>query len=206
MKLDFSSIRRNDTLGAIGALVMSSVRGSVSEVVTLNFDDILERYLCYHGIVALPVYEEKFWANRCDVTVYHAHGFLPSPGSQFTARSTFLLADRKAYDERSSHAEDRIYAKVATIMQSHVCLFVGLSGDDGRLNTLISESKQRHAYNPGGIGYWGVAVSSSRDAALVRRWRDQGVYLQTVAEYLIDLPKFLFEICQGAAAQRFHGH
>ena len=64
--LEFSAIRKNGTLNAIGALVMASLRGRVSEIYTLNFDDVLDRYLEYHGIVVVPAFEEK--AGPTEVT------------------------------------------------------------------------------------------------------------------------------------------
>ena len=40
--VDFSELRKHALLFAIGSVVMASVRGSASTVITLNFDDILE--------------------------------------------------------------------------------------------------------------------------------------------------------------------
>lgn len=46
---------RDPLLIAIDALLMGSTRGSISQVLTYNIDDILERDLHLHGFAALPV-------------------------------------------------------------------------------------------------------------------------------------------------------
>ncbi len=45
---DLSSLATNKLLVSVGALIMGSVRGNVSKVITFNYDDILETYLLYH--------------------------------------------------------------------------------------------------------------------------------------------------------------
>lgn len=198
INLEFAAIRRNDTLGALGALAISSLRGSVSEIVTFNFDDILERYLIYHGLVATPVFEEKFWVSRGDVLIYHPNGFLPSPGSCFGMPSDYLVLDRSSYSKTTGRSDQRMNQKMETIMQSNVCLFVGLSGDDQRLDSLLMVSKDKHAYNSSQMGYWGVTLSTSDRIETARRWAERGVYHFRVTDYENDLPTFLFQISQSA--------
>jgi hypothetical protein len=201
--LDFETIRKNDTLGAIGALIMASLRGSVSEIVSFNYDDVLERYLTYHGLKVIPTFEERFWANRGDAIIYHPHGFLPSPGSPFATRSTFVVLDRKSYSARTGHSDERMNQKMETVMQSHTCLFIGLSGDDERLDNLMlrTQSEGKHARNPTETAYWGVAFSTSHDPTDALRWEERGVYLHTLGSYQPDLPRLLFEVCQKAATR-----
>lgn len=199
--LDFELIRKNDTLGAIGAFAMASARGRISQLVTLNFDDVLERYLAYHGVIVAPVFEEKFWAGKGDVVIYHPHGFLPSPNSPFLESSKYVVLDRKSYSERTGRADQRMNQVMETILQSHICMFVGLSGDDPRLDSLIVTTKDdsKHAYTSGGIGYWGVAFGTSKDPSVAKVWAERGIFLQVLEKYDPDLPRFLFEVCQSAA-------
>lgn len=88
-----------------------------------------------------------------------------------------------------------------TIMQSHICMFVGLSGNDPRLDSLIVTTKKdsKHAYTSGGIGYWGVAFGTSKGPTAAKIWAQRGIYLQVLDKYDPDLPRFLFEVCQSAA-------
>jgi hypothetical protein len=88
-----------------------------------------------------------------------------------------------------------------TVMQSHICLFIGLSGNDERLDNLMLETKKsKHAYNPSETGNWGVAFSTSRKATDAFWWEERGVFLHTLDDYRIGLPRFLFDICQHAAS------
>lgn len=65
-------------LGALGAMLMGSKRGSVNTVVTLNFDSLLEEYLLLHGYVVNVVTKLPALIGSEDVTVFHPHGYLPS--------------------------------------------------------------------------------------------------------------------------------
>lgn len=75
--LDFAKISQNRLLSAIGSLVMASRRGSAGKVITLNFDDILELYLEFHGFTTAAIHDGRHWAPQDDVVVYHPHGYLP---------------------------------------------------------------------------------------------------------------------------------
>jgi hypothetical protein len=195
--LDFSVIRQNATLAAIGALVSHSRRGQVSEVFTLNYDDILERYLRYHGIVAKPVIEERFWSQPGDVLVHHPHGFLPSPGSPFPDRSSFLVFDERSY--LTEKPDSRWNQRMEVAMQAHVCLFVGLGRDDQHLKRLVATTSGKHAFSPAKDGFWGIVLRAAPEPAEVRDWGQYHVHVEPLADYTIDLPSLLFGVCQKAA-------
>jgi hypothetical protein len=181
---------------------MASMRGSVSQLVTFNFDDVLERYLAYHGIIASPIFEEKFWADKGDVVIYHPHGFLPSHGSPYHEMSSYIVLDRRSYSERTGRADQRMNQTMETIMQSHICLFIGLSGNDQRLDSLIvtTMNENKHAYSSSRIGYWGVVFSTSKEPTVSKMWEERGIFLHSLDNYEPDLPRFLFEVCQSAAS------
>lgn len=195
--LNFSAIRQNATLAAIGALVSHSRRGQVSEVFTLNYDDVLERYLRYHGIIAKPVIEEKFWSQPADVLVHHPHGFLPSPGSPFPDRSTFLVFDERSY--LAEKPDSRWNQRMEVAMQAHVCLFVGLGRDDQHLKRLVATTSEKHAFSPARDGFWGVVLRAGPAQAEVLDWGQYHVHVEPLADYQVDLPGLLFGVCQKAA-------
>jgi hypothetical protein len=197
VKLDFATIRRNSTLAAIGALVSHSLRGQVSEVFTLNFDDILERYLGFNGIVAMPVIHEKFWVEPADVLVHHPHGFLASPGSPFRANSTFLVFDERSYVEQNS--DSRWNQRMEVAMQSHVCVFIGLGRDDTHLKSLVAKTAQKHAFSAAKDGFWGIVLRAKPKSDEIRDWAEYHVHVQRVSDYSDDLPLLLFSVCQKAA-------
>ena len=103
--IDFSSLHRSWTIAAIGALAMSSKRGS-AQVYTLNYDDAVERYLSYHGYICRPIFEERDASMAADVHVFHPHGFIPSPGSQYTSLSKKIILDRRSYSRALGDIED----------------------------------------------------------------------------------------------------
>ena len=195
--LDFAAIRQNATLSGIGALVAQSRRGHASEVFTFNFDDILERYLGYYGVIARPIIEEKFWARAADVLVHHPHGFLPSPGSSFAERSSFLVFDERSYLQQ--HPDTRWNQRMEVAMQANVCLFVGLGRDDIHLKQLVERTSTRHAFVPAKDGYWGIVLRADPTPEEVRDWRQYHVHVEAVKNYGEDLPTVLFNICQEAA-------
>ena len=197
VSLDFSIIRKNATLAGIGALVAHSQRGRASEVFTLNFDDVVERYLRYYGIVAKPVTKERFWSESADVLIHHPHGFLPSPGSPFGARSSFLVFDEKSY--LTQHPDGRWDQRMEVAMQASTCLLIGLGRDDIHLKSLVERSSRKHAFSSAKDGYWGIVLRARPTRAEVLDWRQYHVHVQSVSNYQTDLPAFLFDICQVAA-------
>lgn len=197
VNLDFVSIRQNPTLAGIAALVSHSRRGQVSEVFTLNFDDILERYLRYQGIIATPVINEKFWAQPADVLVHHPHGFLRSPGSPFPERSSFLVFDERSY--LAEKTDSRWNQRMEVTMQAHVCLFIGLGRDDHHLKRLVSSTSEKHAFSPTIDGYWGIVLRAKPLQKEILDWEQYHVHVEPLADYNSDLPGLLFAVCQQAA-------
>ncbi len=196
LAFDFSVINRHPTLAAIGALVAHSRRGSVKQLFTLNFDDIVERFLRYQGVLATPVIEEKFWSRSADILVHHPHGFLASPGSPFEQRSSFLVFDQESYARQNP--DDRWNQSMEVAMQSHICLFIGLGRDDFHLKQLVARWA-KHAFKVDHDGYWGVVLRAGPSEAEVREWKRYHLHVETLANYHSDLPSFLFQICQRAA-------
>jgi hypothetical protein len=200
VSIDYEKMLKNATLGALGALVMASHRGSASEVITFNWDDLLELYLEYHGFVTLPVSSEKHWAGSADVTILHPHGFLPFDLNRGT--SDDIVFDMMSYGE-SIGKEDRPWRqRLLSIMRSRTCLFIGLSGNDHNLNSLLMTCKPQHASLNENTLYWGVSFTTSTESIVTTFWEDRDIYCKTISDYDKDLPDFLFKICQQAASLR----
>ena len=196
-KVDFAALRGHTTLAGIGALLMASRRGNVSEVITLNYDDLLEIYLRYHGIVAQPVVREEHWTGYADVMVYHLHGFVPFRVED--ERSERITLDQQSY---SKFSIGTLWGQVAlSIMRRRTCLFIGLSGSDKNLDTLLNAVAESHASREERTRYWGVTFSTDRENDPLRQqWQARNVFFKSVSDYDTDLPKFLFGICQEAAS------
>lgn len=196
VKADFQALQQNATLAAIGSLVMASRRGCVSHVVTFNFDNLLETYLRYYGYVVRSVSEQCEWAGAADVTVLHPHGFVPylEPASS----SSQIIFDRSSYAKVIGDNANPWRQQLLCILRSHTCLFVGLSGDDDNLLSLLMECKDSHVSRKHNSAFWGITfATAAKDDADI--WEKNGVYRKKIANYDVDLPRILFAICQEAA-------
>lgn len=192
----FDALRKNDTIASVGALLMASRRGSASEVVTTNFDNLLELYLTYFGFVVHSVAADIHWRDASDVTIYHPHGFLPH--DQPTERSDDIVLDQASFGQ--TVGKDTVWRQVCMNMfRRRTCLFIGMSGDDPNIESMLQESRDTHASKNHGTRYWGVAFSTSNDDLLRTQWQNRGVYYRVIKDYDHDLPRLLFGICQRAA-------
>ncbi len=201
VSIKMADLRKNETLAALGALVMSSVRGSVTSVITYNFDDLLELYLHYHGFKTHVVGNIPAWNRKADVRILHPHGELPSHPK--AARTGWIVFDRASYSKRTA-LEPLWREEQLPILRRNTCLFVGLSSRDDELDPLLSEIQTKHPCQQLSVPYWGVRFATpsgdvAHDNRDVQRMSERGLFLKFVADYDIDLPRFLFAICQKAA-------
>jgi hypothetical protein len=197
---DFASLRGNGTLAAIASLVMASHRGSVSEVITFNFDNLLELLLTYHGFVTASVFREFHWAQSADVTIYHPHGLIPFDPVQ--ERSEQVVFDQASYSAIVGKADSPWRQTMLTIFRRRTCLFIGLSGRDDNLDSMMQECSPQHASRSENTAYWGITFLDHDDDVAAHIWQDRGVFFNRVVDYQRDLPDFLFAICQKAASIR----
>jgi hypothetical protein len=193
----FASLRQSDLLAALGALVMTSSRGSAG-VVTFNFDDILETYLRLHGFDVASIASAPAWNSRTDVKVYHPHGLLPIGHPE---ASTPVVFTRKDFDAIVGK-NDVVWRQVLLgVSRSSTCLFIGLSGNDSNLTSLLDETNTSHPARLRGDIFWGVRFSANASDPRRMTWENRGVFQQVVASH-DELPTWLFEIAQKAAALR----
>lgn len=183
-------------LVALGSLCIGSRRGSVRHIVTFNFDDLLEEYLRYYGFLAESVDRVPTWESRADVRVYHIHGLLPrDPSVPVRQPIVFTQAD---YDAVVGVATNDWRRTVLNVFASNTCVFIGLSGNDKNLTSLLSEVRKIHASSKRHDAYWGVRFSNSAEDPFLDLWKTHGVYQITVPTYE-DVPVWLLDICQEAA-------
>jgi len=199
--ISFQALCSNKTLSALGALVMSSVRGSVSNVITYNFDDLLELYLDYHGFKTHVVSDLPVWNETADVRIIHPHGYLPSHPRH--NRTNWIVFDRESYSARAAlhliWMEEQL-----PVLRRNTCLFVGLSPRDEEIGKLVAHVKNSHPCKSAGVPFWAIRFStSSGDSEADRRdsikMSERGIFLKFVSDYHTALPSFLFAICQKAA-------
>lgn len=197
VEINFETMRQNHSLAAIGALAMASSRGNVAHLITFNFDNLLEIYLGYHGFSVASIFSESNWAQRADVTIYHPHGYLPA--ERAAKHSNSIILDQKSYAQTVGREGGVWYQRLLPILRTHTCLFIGLSGDDANLDSLLIASKEKHAYHLDNTAFWGVRFTIDNDPGRLLIWKDRGIFTKVVSNYETDLPIFLFRICQKAA-------
>ena len=199
--VDLERLRENRQLAAIGALVMASKRGSASQVVTFNYDDLLELYLEYHGLVAASIASERHWRSDADVTVYHPHGLMPLQPTEYR-RGSYDIVFGSADYHAIMKPESLWRATLLSILRSHTTIYVGLSGVDPHLQALVSDLQSSHAVHEDRIAFHGVrfSVGPPND--------DVSVFLNSYGVATLEIPNwddlasFLFEIVQTARELR----
>jgi hypothetical protein len=187
------SLLQNRMLIALGALVMSSVRGSVTDVLTLNFDDVLDWYLHLHGFKTQVVTDlPTLVSASVDVRILHLHGFLPlSP--RFEASEWLVLT----YDDlakRLSPSGGAWQTAISAMLQGKILVSVGTSMNDMDIDVQI-----RHAHElvdgKRPTGYILNREISEDQAEAMEEW---GLVPVSFENYE-DVPEFLLNVCQRAA-------
>jgi hypothetical protein len=190
---DLSAMQAQNLLAAVGALAMASSRGRVAHIVTLNFDVVLETYLGAFGLVTEPVGQAPSWNSRADVRVLHPHGVLP-PEGEIRAGIVFTQGD---FDRIVGDAKNAWHARLLDIFSAHTCLFIGLSGDDQNLTSLLGATKEAHPGLKEGEAYWGIEVTR-RPTKNPHIWSNRKVRSLELGSF-DDIPLFLLRICQEAS-------
>lgn len=198
-KLDPTSLGSHPLLNAIGAILTASARGSAGHAITFNYDDMLESHLRYRGFVVNTIHELPAWNKETDMTLLHAHGYLPSDKSQATSNGIVLT--RLDYDRVVGKSGNLWNQKMLDIFRSHTCIFIGLSGDDPRLTSLLLETKTQHRSCLDRHAFWGVRAVASDTDSTNGTWTGRGVYCRNLNSY-DNIPNWLFNICRLAAQKR----
>lgn len=200
IKLDFSRIRKNETLAAIGSLVMSSKRGSISKIITLNFDDLLENYLEFHGFTTSIIASEKHWAQNVDAVVYHPHGLIPIGNRKNGAFDEKIVLSSSEF---LSIMENKAWQSILkSALRTHTFLYLGLSGQDMHLKYLLHELTSEHVISNERIRYHGVRIDTlDGDDEMAQILEEGGVHTHKIDDFS-EMPEFLFKICQRARELR----
>jgi hypothetical protein len=190
-------VMKTNLFVALGSLIMNSLRGSAGAVVTYNFDDLLEWYLCYHGFVVEIVSDFPSLSIRSDVRVYHPHGFLPKIERFRKYRSKRLVFSQQKYEAEIS-SQDHPWNEIQRgLLSCNVGLFVGLSGEDPHISILCEKVYNRIVEKKRLIGFQVLlddAASREKEGYNLAR----GIANQYLRSY-DELPEFLLEISRRAA-------
>lgn len=196
---DTRFLLKSELLQAIAAFLTNSLRGRGGAVVTFNFDDIVETYLRLLGFVVRSETVVPAWATSADMLVYHPHGFLPMGSEDGMTQIVFTTSDFDAVVGRESESWNKT---MNSVWSSTFPVFIGLSGDDARLRSLLDSTKNHHPATVKDKSiYWGVRPTlRDADAYEIQRWKQLGIVPRFIESYS-DLPAWLLSICQLAATE-----
>jgi hypothetical protein len=190
-----NSLLTNHMLLAIGALVMSSSRGSVSQVITFNFDDLLEWYLHLHGFTTQVISDfPALVRGDADVTIFHPHGFLPLV-SEVYERTSWLVLSHQELVQRLSDETSKWSTLMETIFLSKRFLAVGTSMNDIDVELLLARARRHIPDEP--LGF--LVAPRSADGTRERRLMEAGV-VPVGVESRDAIPEFLLSVCRRAAS------
>jgi len=193
-----TNVALDPLLVGLGSLVMNSGRGCVSEIVTLNFDDLLEWYLDLHGFSTQVVteYPTLLRTDR-DVRVYHPHGFVPLRTGSYQRSDIFVLSHeqylREIVDDKSAWS-----LLLQNLFLSKVVLFVGTSVEDPDIQLLLKRAEP-HLSDVRPFGYILLQRSelTARRKEELRRRNLEPLPVTSYKTAYLDL----LRICQDAAGR-----
>jgi hypothetical protein len=204
VKIDLEELTGHKLLAAIGSLVMASRRGSASQVITLNFDDVLETYLEYYGFDVASIIDERHWAPTSDVIIYHPHGFLPYQRERKRSDKIVLSSD-EFYKVITDTPDNAWRLLLLSLLRTHTLLHIGLSGEDMNIESLMPKVGPLHAGLPKEAAYLAVrfalASEANKNRDIIQVSKTNGIFTHLLERWS-DLPGFLFSICQKARELR----
>lgn len=187
-------ILQSEMLIALGALVMSSVRGSVADVLTLNFDDVLDWYLQLHGFRTQVVTSLPTWVRGdVDVHIHHIHGFLPLTG-EWAASDWLLLTYDQLIERLTQSVGDPWPTLIGSLVQSKVLLAVGTSMNDIDVDVVLRQA-QRLSQNGASRGF---VLGRGMSPSSLEKCRRFGLTPISFESYA-GIPSFILRVCQEAA-------
>jgi hypothetical protein len=179
-------------LRAIGTLAIGSERGRVRDILTLNFDSVLEWHFAMHGYVIQVVESVPTVLRQADVTMYHPHGYVPF-SDKFGEISEEILFDQESVERRiiENPAWNETFRH---FLGSHIFIAIGLSGNDALLRLLLKAADdQRRDERP--LGFW---FYRDLDTDIMEDLRSKSVAMLKVANFE-EIEQALFAICREAA-------
>ncbi len=191
-----SEVALSPLLIALGALTMNSSRGSVSEIISLNFDDLLEWFLDLHGFSTQVVteYPTLLRADK-DVRVFHPHGFLPLRRTAYQPSDFFVLS-QKQYLATMADAGSSWSIALQNLLISKILLFVGTRVEDPDIHLHLTRAEPLLAKTrPFGYVLIQQAELTKKRADEIRRLNLEPFVVKSYRTAHFDL----LRICQGAA-------
>ena len=140
---DFDINQKSDLLCQLTRLIKT---GYISEVITYNFDNILETYLENDNIECYPIFKNNAPQQR--FPIYHVHGFIPQQKEDLDTPMPVLSEEQ--YHEVYANAYNWGNIEQLHALNRTTCFFIGLSMNDPNLRRILeishheADEQERH--------------------------------------------------------------
>lgn len=115
------------------------------EVITYNFDDILEQELANQGLKETvnftTVARDAEVADHNNLPIYHVHGIIPEHAD---TSDTVVFSEKEYHDRYKNAYHWSNVEQVHAMMRKH-CFFIGLSMQDPNLRRLLDTARSMNA-------------------------------------------------------------
>ncbi len=183
---------QNSGMHALNFICSRSIRGGARNVITYNYDDILERMFRFGGFVAESIDKPAYVNSHCDVRIFHPNGFLPIELSDPGSARAVICSDDLTSDEYKKW--DQL---VVEKYSRNFVLLIGLSGYDTKLIEQLEIARKNHPLiNHEKQKYFGVALCyGDCDASALQSAGVKVLKFTSPEEW----PGFVFEVCRFAS-------
>jgi hypothetical protein len=193
---------RNELLISLGALMMGSRRGSIKNVITYNYDDLLEWYLGLHGFDVGVIHDPRSLTSNSDVTIYHPHGFLPLQSREMS-KNKIILSDTSFIDrEKKAKPDDTLWNTILDrLFIEKVFIFIGISKNDASIQSRISHVYRNHLKKEHVVVFWFCIQDEEMGTSEIKNNTEHGI-VPIVVKNAGLIPSYLLDICQNAMRQK----
>lgn len=175
----------NDTSSLLITLAQIIQQKKVSEVITYNFDDLLEQNLAkmnlIDGVDYTAISKDAEIKGHNTLPIYHVHGIIPQNGAVDT-----VVFSEEEYHKRYSTAYHWSNVEQLHALTRRHCFFVGLSMTDPNLRRLLDTAQEMNCSN--GINHYAFLKRTQLDKYCVSDLNKTCKYVH-VSDSLIDKKK-----------------
>ncbi|CAM3862325.1 hypothetical protein DESA109040_22605 [Deinococcus saxicola] len=112
------------------------------QLITFNYDSLIEHALLDLGTPALPVYREERGTSR-GVAVRHVHGYLPPPPDPVTPeQAASVVFDEETYHSRFNQPHHWTNRMMLSAIRESICVFIGFSMTDPNVRRILEQSHE----------------------------------------------------------------
>lgn len=198
---DFGKLRGSHTLNSIYATIASAKRASAQVVVTLNYDDVIETFLRFHGLIVQSIYPGCLVKEDADEYVYHPHGFVPYNIKSAVSKPEEIVLTRADYIKIFANTDSEWDILILERLITSTPIFVGLGEDDLNLLRLF-QRLTAHDKRTRSSPYIGISFKKNRSDETEDAWNENNIYCKEVENYEDAIAKFLYSCCQKSAEIR----